>query len=118
MMGKCKRVLSDFTDMMGKCKRVLSDFTDMMGKCNRVISVFPGMMGKCNRVLSDFTDMMDKCKRVLSDLNSLKFPFYAPTKWRHIGLPLSVRKSVPKIVSDLFLENYLSNPHQTLHICL
>jgi len=29
-----------------------------------------------------------------------------------------VRKYVPKMVSDLILENYLSNPHQTLHTCL
>ena len=40
---------------------------------------------------------------------------YAPTKWRHIGLPLSVRRYVPKIVSDLILENYLSKPY--IHVC-
>jgi len=34
----------------------------------------------------------------------IKFTFLCPHK-------------VPKIVSDLILENYLSNPHQTLHPC-
>ena len=38
--------------------------------------------------------------------------YYAPTKWRHIGLPLSVR---PKIVSNLILENRLSILYT--HVC-
>ena len=45
------------------------------------------------------------------------FSFLCPHKVAAYRVAL-VRTYVPKIVSDLILENYLSNPHQTLNTYL